>query len=126
MELIGVILVVLVLVGIANLLSNLGIRLTEGSPAKDSDILEMFEKHGEGYTKLTKNWEDLYSIEVNTYNFPRIKQNKSWYVLYPYSINGVGVVPRWYKSKKVIDAKFAELIRKSNVYISKRKKLGLD
>lgn len=126
MALIGITLVVLVLVGIANLLSNLGIRLTEGSPAKDSDILEMFEKHGEDYNKLTKNWEDLYNIEVNTYDFPRIKQNKSWYVLYPYSINGVGVVPRWYKSKKVIDAKFAELIRKSNVYISKRKKLGLD
>lgn len=126
MALIGITLVVLVLVGIANLLSNLGIRLTEGSPAKDSDILEMFEKHGEDYNKLTKNWEDLYNIEVNTYDFPRIKQNKSWYVLYPYSINGVGVAPRWYKSKKVIDAKFAELIRKSNVYISKRKKLGLD
>jgi hypothetical protein len=46
--------------------------------------------------------------------------------LYPYSIEGVGVVPRWYKSRKVIDAKFAELFKGSRYETNKRKKLGLE
>lgn len=126
MALTGFLLGVLLFVGIINTLSHMFMRIVEGAPAKDSGILEMFEKRGEEYTSLTKSWEDLYSIEARRYALPRIKQNKSWYILYPYIISEVGVVPRWYKSKKVIDAKFAELVKGSGYDENKRKKLGLD
>lgn len=120
-------LVVVVFV-IAQIFSNLVARWTYGSPAKDADILELFEKKGDSYDDITKNWDDVLTISCSDWKVevPKISRNNKWFMYYPYCIEGVGVVPRWYKSKKVIDAKFAELFKGSRYNTNKRKKLGLE
>lgn len=110
-----------------HLLINLLLRLTEGAPAKDKDILELFEKKGDQYDNISKKWDDTLAIDnAATYELPRIYKSKKLFFYYPYYIEGVGVVPRWYKSKKVIDVKFAELLKESRYVTNKRKKLGLE
>jgi hypothetical protein len=119
--------ITLVVFLVINAVSHLILRFTYGSPAKDRDILELFEKKGDEYNRIKKNWDDKLSIENSrTNDLPRIEKNHKWFILYPYSIEGVGVVPRWYKSRKVIDAKFAELFKGSRYNTNKRKKLGLE
>jgi hypothetical protein len=119
--------ITLVVFLVINAVSHLILRFTYGSPAKDKDILELFEKKGDEYNRIKKNWDDKLSIENSrTNDLPRIEKNNKWFILYPYSIEGVGVVPRWYKSRKVIDAKFAELFKGSRYETNKRKKLGLE
>lgn len=120
-------LVVVVFV-IVQIFSNLIVRWTYGSPAKDADILEMLEKKGDSYNDLTKNWDDVLTIGCSNWNVevPKISKNSKWFIYYPYSIEGVGVVPRRYKSRKVIDAKFAELFKGSRYDTNKRRKLGLE
>ena len=120
--------VIVVALLIAQLITSVFLRFEEGSPAKDKDILELFEKKGEQYDRVTTNWDDVYSIENwrNSSAVPKIEKNSKWWILYPYTIQNVGVVPRWYKSKKVIDAKFAELLKDSKYNTNKRKKLGLE
>lgn len=119
---------VLIVFVIVQIFSNLLMRWTYGSPAKDEDILEMLEKRGDGYNDISKNWDDVLTIGSSGWNIdvPKISKNNKWFIHYPYYIEGVGVVPRWYKSKKVIDAKFAELIKGSRYETNKRKKLGLE
>lgn len=120
--------IVLVVFIVAQLISNLIVRWSYGSPAKDVDILELFEKKGDSYDDITKNWEDVLTISCSDWkvSVPKITKNNKWFVYYPYYIDGVGAVPRWYKSRKVIDAKFAELFKGSRYDTNKRKKLGLE
>ena len=120
--------IILLSLVIVNLLSHIMLACAEGSPAKDKDILELFEKKGGSYNDISKNWNDVLTISGSYWkdNMPKINKNRKWFILYPYSIEGVGVVPRWYKSRKVIDAKFAELFKGSRYETNKRKKLGLE
>ena len=112
---------------IVQLISSAMLRFEEGSPAKDKDILEFLEKTDKDYTKITRSWSDRFYIDTG-YNStsPRIIRNSKWFLYYPYTIEGIGVVPYWYKSKKVIDRKFSELFKGSQWDTNKRKKLGLD
>ena len=117
-------LAILTAVLLAQLITSVLLRFEEGSPAKDKDILEMLEKAE--YDRVRNKWDNSMYIETSKYGTPVIYRNSKWFVYYPYTINDVGVVPRWYKSRKVIDAKFAELIKGSQYDNNKRKKLGLD
>ena len=120
--------IILLAVVIVNLYSHILFICAEGSPAKDKDILELFEKKGDSYNDISKNWNDMLTISGNYWKekMPKINKNHKWFIFYPYTIEGVGVVPRWYKSKKVIDVKFAELLKESRYVTNKRKKLGLE
>lgn len=119
--------IVIIVFLVINGISHIILRLSEGSPAKDKDILELFEKKGEQYDRIKSNWEERLSIENRSHDdVPKIEKNRKWFILYPYTIQNVGVVPRWYKSRKVIDVKFAELLKDSKYNKDKRKKLGLD
>lgn len=123
----GIILtVVLVLFLVAQLVSIAFIRIEDGSPAKDKDILELFEKKGNLYDRIHNNWDRNLIIQSKFSEAPTITRNNKWFIYYPYTIDGVGAVPRWYKSRKVIDAKFAELFKGSQYDTNKRKKLGLE
>lgn len=123
----GIILtVVLVLFLVAQLVSIAFIRIEDGSPAKDKDILELFEKKGNLYDRIHNNWDRNLIIQSKFSEAPTITRNSKWFIYYPYTIDGVGAVPRWYKSRKVIDAKFAELFKGSQYDTNKRKKLGLE
>ena len=119
---------VLVVFVIVQIFSNLLMRWTYGSPAKDADILELFEKKGGEYNDISKNWDDVLTISSSYYNVdvPKISRLNKWFVYYRYYIVGVGVVPRRYKSRKVIDAKFAELFKGSRYETNKRRELGLE
>lgn len=120
--------IVLIVFIVAQLVSNLIVRWSYGSPAKDADILELFEKKGDSYDDITKNWDDVLTVSCSDWkvSVPKITKNGKWFIYYPYYIDGVGAVPRWYKSRKVIDAKFAELFKGSRYETNKRKKLGLE
>lgn len=120
--------IVLVLFIVAQLVSNLIVRWSYGSPAEDKDILELFEKKGDSYDNITKSWDNILSISCSNrkVSVPKITKNSKWFMYYPYYIDGVGAVPRRYKSRKVIDAKFAELFKDSRYDTNKRKKLGLE
>jgi hypothetical protein len=108
--------------------SNIIVRCTYGSPAKDGDILELFEKKGDYYNDISKNWDDVLTISSIDWDveIPKISRINKWFLYYPYYIEGVGVVPRRYKSRKIIDVKFAELFKGSRYDTNKRKKLGLE
>ena len=120
--------IVLVAFIVSQVGSNLILRWTYGSPAKDVDILELFEKKGNLYNDITKNWDDVLTISCSNWDIdvPKISRTNKWFTYYPYYIEGVGAVPRWYKSRKVIDAKFAELFKGSRYDTNKRRKLGLE
>ena len=124
----GIILtVLLILFLVAQLVSIAYLRVEDGSPAKDKDILEMLEKKGDLYDRIHNTWNNDLIIQSKFSQAPQITKNKKWlFAYYPYTINGVGVVPRWYKSRKIIDAKFAELFKGSEYNTNKRKKLGLE
>ena len=111
---------------LAQLITSILFRWEDGSPAKDKDILEMLEKAQ--YVEVKQKWDNTFLIEADyrNSNVPSIYKNNKWFIYYPYTIQGVGVVPRWYKSRKVIDAKFKELIKGSRYDNNKRKKLGLE
>lgn len=120
--------IVLVAFIVSQVGSNLIVRWTYGSPAKDADILELFEKKGDSYDDITKNWDDVLTISCSDWkvDVPKISRINKWFMYYRYYIEGVGVVPRRYKSRKVIDVKFAELFKGSRYDTNKRKKLGLE
>lgn len=123
----GAIIILLTAILIVQLISGAMLRFEEGSPAKDKDILEFLEKTDKDYTRIKRSWSDRFYIDTGYYNTsPRIIRNSKWFLCYPYIIEGIGVVPYWYKSKKVIDAKFSELFKGSQYDTNKRKKLGLD
>jgi hypothetical protein len=100
--------------------------LEEGTPPKDSDLLEMIEKFGSRYNNVGKNWDDCYYIEsITDYKVKNIWKSK-WSIIFPYYIPDVGAIPIWYKSAGQIDTIFKELKKNSKFENRKRKKLGLD
>lgn len=96
-----------------------------GTPAKDSDILEMLEKHGVDFT-VDKKWNDKFKLYASSYksNAPNIHQTQ-YSIIFPYYINDVGVVPIWYKSASRLKSMFEEKITASKYTTTKRDKLGL-
>jgi hypothetical protein len=67
----------------------------EGTPAKDSDILEMLEKYKVEYN-VEKKWNDKFKLRAPYSRAPSIHQTKNS-IIFPYYISNVGVVPIWYK-----------------------------
>ena len=100
----------------------------EGTPAKDSDILEMLDRDASKYDRLDYGYKDHFSLYNSKYSnsIPQIYQSPKMLFLFPYYISDVGVVPIWYKSAKVIEGMFEEKIKGSKHDTNKRKKLGLD
>lgn len=94
----------------------------EGTPAEDSDILEMLEKYQAEYT-VDKKWNDKFKL--TTWKAPNIHQTQ-YSIIFPYYIDGVGVVPIWYKSADRLKTIFEEKISASKYKTTKRGKLGLE
>jgi hypothetical protein len=96
-----------------------------GTPAKDSDILEMLEKWGVNFT-IDKKWNDKFKLYPHwKTSVPDIHQTQ-YSIIFPYYIDGVGVVPIWYKSAGKIKSMFEEKISISKYKTTtKRDKLGL-
>lgn len=100
--------------------------LEEGTPPKDSDVLEMLEKYGNHYDDFRENWDGKpYIIGRSSYHVKQIYKTK-YSLLFSYYISGVGVIPVWYKSASQIETIFKELIKGTEFENKKRKKLGLD
>ena len=119
--------VVLIFLFIAVLGLSIGesfIVLEEGSPAKDSDILEMLETYKADFD-VDRKWNDKFKLKASyRSNAPSIHQTSNS-VIFPYYISGVGVVPIWYKSTSKIKQMFVEKISASKYTSTKRDKLGL-
>jgi hypothetical protein len=120
--------VILIIIVIVALLVWAGIEIVNlleyESPAKDSDILEMLEKCGADY-ELDRKWNDKFKLKAHWQSSaPSIHQTQ-YSIIFPYHIDGVGVVPIWYKSVNNIKQIFEEKISASKYAISKRDKLGL-
>lgn len=97
--------------------------LEQGSPASDSNILEMLElKQSEYY--LDKHWSGTFQLSARSYDTEKIIKTR-YSILFPYYINNVGVIPVWYKSVKVLNQMFEEQIANSKYKVTKRDKLGL-
>jgi hypothetical protein len=95
-----------------------------GTPPKDSDILEMLEKYETEYT-VDKKWNNKFKLKTTFRSeTPNIVQTQ-YSVIFPYYVNGVGLIPIWYKSTKIIEGLFKDRILKSKYKITKRDKLGL-
>lgn len=95
-----------------------------GIPPKDSDILEMLEKYKVGY-ELDKKWNDKFMFSSSFRSMsPNIHQTQ-YSIIFPYYIDGVGLVPIWYKSTKIIEELFKDKIAKSKYKTTTREKLGL-
>ena len=109
--------IVLVAVEIVNLFEF-------GIPPNDSDILEMVEKYEVEY-EVDKKWNDKFKLKASfKSNTPYIHQTQ-YSILFPYYIDGVGLIPIWYKSTKIIEELFKDKIAKSKYKITTREKLGL-
>ena len=79
-----------------------------GWPTKDNDLLEMINAFSDEYTKINiKQTSGIY-IEGENWKTPRIIRSK-FSLLFPYYIPSVGLIPKWYKSKKEIDIIFRNL-----------------
>jgi hypothetical protein len=96
----------------------------QGTPAKDSDILEMLQDETMIFQLEKRRWDGKFRLSPDRFNTPDIVQTTSS-ILFPYYINDVGVVPVWYKSARVLNQMFKEKIAASNYTITKRDKLGL-
>lgn len=104
----------------------------EGSPIPDidiSDYLDKIEKENL-INGVSKRWNDKFVLNVKGftrkhYDNPSIYQTQ-YSLLFPYYINGVGVIPIWSKSYTRIKNLFKENIENSSYKTDKRKKLGLD
>jgi hypothetical protein len=100
--------------------------LEEGTPPKDLDVLEMLDKYSNQYNSIRGNYSNSYYIQARSnYQVKEIHKTR-WSLLFPYYINGVGVIPIWYKSASQIETLFKELIKGSEFENKNRKKLGLD
>jgi hypothetical protein len=97
----------------------------QGTPAKDSDILEMLEKYGVDFD-VDKKWNDKFKLYASSYksNAPNIHQTQ-YSIIFPYYISDVGVIPIWYKSASRLKSMFEEKITASKYTTTKRDKLGL-
>jgi hypothetical protein len=95
-----------------------------GTPATDSDILEMLEKSGVDYS-LEQKWNSKFILKTSFRSkAPYINQTQ-YSILFPYYIEDVGIVPIWYKSAGKIKQMFEEKISASKYTLTKRDKLGL-
>jgi hypothetical protein len=95
-----------------------------GTPAKDSDILEMLQKCQADFD-VDKKWNNKFKLYPHwKISAPDIHQTQ-YSIIFPYYISGVGVVPIWYKSASKIKSMFEEKISTSNYTTTKRGKLGL-
>lgn len=96
----------------------------EGTPAKDSDILEMLELKGKNY-EVGQTWDSKFKLYTSyLHDTPSIYET-SYSLLFPYYISGVGMVPFWYKSADKIRELMKHRLAKSNFQVTKRDKLGL-
>lgn len=109
------------------IVSELILFLEEGTPPKDSDVLEMLEKYNNQYDSIRESYNggNYYIQSRSNYQVKEIYKTK-YSLLFPYYINNVGVIPVWYKSVPQIEAIFKELKKGSEFENKKRKKLGLD
>ena len=102
--------------------------LEYGTPPKDKDVLEMWDKNKDKYKELDQTYNNQFRLHKGSgfYNdtIPRITKFK-YSLLWFGSIKDVGVLPRWYKSSKIIKQRFNEEIKKSKYTVTKRDKLGL-
>lgn len=98
----------------------------EGTPPKDSDVLEMLDKYSNQYNSIRENYSNNYYIQARSNYQVKEIHKTTWSLLFPYYINNVGVIPVWYKSAPQIETLFKELIKGSEFENKKRKKLGLD
>lgn len=95
-----------------------------GTPATDSDILEMLEKSGVDYS-LEQKWNSKFKLSTHwKTSAPNIHQTQ-YSIIFPYYIKDVGIVPIWYKSASKIKQMFEEKISASKYVVTKRDKLGL-
>lgn len=121
--------IVFVVAMFAGVVHEIVFILEKGTPPKDKDVLEMLEKYRDTYT-IDKNWNNQFYLESNidwksgTPTGPRIKKF-NYSILWLGYIEGEGVVPRWYKSSKILKQIFNEKIKASRYYQTKRDKLGL-
>ena len=118
-------LVILVIIGLISLLvMELGNLFELGTPPNDSDILDTLEKYKVEY-ELDIKWNDKFKLKASfRSNTPNINQTQ-YSILFPYYIDGVGLVPIWYKSTKIIEELFKDKIAKSKYKTTTREKLGL-
>lgn len=118
-------LVILVIIGLIVLVWVELLNLFNlGTPPNDSDILDTLEKYKVEY-ELDKKWNDKFKLKASfRSNTPNINQTQ-YSILFPYYIDGVGLVPIWYKSTKIIEELFKDKIAKSKYKITTREKLGL-
>jgi hypothetical protein len=99
-------------------------------PEKDiSDYLDKIEKENL-INGVSKRWNDKFVLNVNGFSH-RHTSNPSIYqtqysIIFPYHIDGVGVIPIWSKSYTRLKTIFKENIENSSYKTDKRKKLGLD
>ena len=99
--------------------------IEHGTPAKDSDILEMLENNKD-YFDTDKKWNDKFRLYTSyRSSAPSIHQTQ-YSIIFPYYIDDVGVVPIWYKSAGRIRKIFEEKISASKYEVTKRDKLGLN
>ena len=118
-------LIILVIIGLIVLsVVELGNLFELETPPNDSDILEMLEKYKMEY-EVDRKWNDKFKLKASfRSNTPNINQTQ-YSILFPYYIDGVGLVPIWYKSTKIIEELFKDKIAKSKYKITTREKLGL-
>jgi hypothetical protein len=121
--------IVFVVAIFAGIVHEMVFMIEKGTPPKDKDVLEMLEKYKDTYT-IDKNWYDQFQLESNVDwksgnpTGPRVTKF-SYSIFWFGYINRVGVVPRWYKSSKILKQIFNEKLRASKYYQTKRDKLGL-
>ena len=99
--------------------------VTEGTPPKDKDVLEMWDKYKDSYNDFDRNWNEQFRLSTRTWDgAPQIIKFNYSLLWFGY-IKDVGVLPRWYKSTKIIKQRFNDDIKKSKYIVTKRDKLGL-
>jgi hypothetical protein len=109
----------------AAIIHELVFMLTEGTPPKDKDVLEMWEKCKDSYKDFDLNWNEQFRLSSKTGSGAPQITKINYSILWLGYIKGVGVLPRWYKSSKIIKQRFNEEIKKSKYIVTKRDKLGL-
>jgi hypothetical protein len=123
-----VLIVGLLVLGIFELVTSC--ELGSPIPEKDiSDYLDKIEKENL-INGVSKRWNDKFVLNVNGFSH-RHTSNPSIYqtqysLIFPYHIDGVGVIPIWSRSYTRIKTIFKENIENSSYKTDKRKKLGLD
>lgn len=112
----------------AAIIHEIVLMITEGTPPKDKDVLEMWEKCKDAYKELDQTYNDQFRLAKGRGYYdstaPRITKYNYSLIWFGY-IAEVGVLPRWYKSSKMIKQRFNEEIKNSSYTVTKRDKLGL-